>query len=115
MSRARNYVFTINFGPLEDGSNYIEEPQLLDFSLFPSWISYCTYQLELSESGTEHFQGYLECVGTKSMIQLHAVPGFERAAMAVRRGTQAQADAYANKEDTRVDGPWTHGEKKEQG
>jgi hypothetical protein len=32
----------------------------------------------------------------------------------VRRGTQAQAVAYARKDDTRIDGPWQHGQLKEQ-
>ena len=63
----------------------------------------------------EHFQGYLECIGKKSMKQLHEIPGLERAHFEVRRGSGAQAIAYATKMDTRVDGPWYYGEPKEQG
>jgi len=107
-SQARNYCFTINFA---DGEVYALTPELD----FPEWLTYAVWQLELGENGTLHYQGYLECAGKKSMRQLHDVPGFERAALFVRKGTQAQAIAYGSKADTRVDGPWYHGEPKEQG
>lgn len=106
--QARNYVFTINFADAEVTQLLSEE--------FPSWLTYVVWQLECGqENGTMHYQGYLECSGKKSMKQLHAVPGFERSTLDVRRGTQGQAITYATKEDTRVDGPWFHGEPKEQG
>lgn len=80
--QARNYVFTINFA---DG----EVTQLLPEE-FPSWFTYCCWQLELGEENhVLHYQGYLECSGKKSMVQVHAVPGFERSALQVRHGTQA--------------------------
>jgi len=105
--RGRNYVFTVN-NP--DGALYPD--------LCPVWaqhVSYATWQLEVGEEGTLHFQGYLECVGKKSMIQLHMCDGLEEAHFEIRRGTQQQAIDYANKEDTRVEGPWSFGEPKEQG
>lgn len=106
--QARNYVFTINFADGEVTALLPEE--------FPPWLTYVVWQLELGEENhCLHYQGYLECSGKKSMKQLHAVPGLERAALQVRRGTQAQAVVYASKVDTRVDGPWFHGEQKEQG
>jgi len=106
-SQARNYCFTINFGDAEVTSLLSEE--------FPEWVKFCVWQLEIGESNTMHYQGYLECSGKKSMNQIHAIPGFERAALSVRRGTQEQAIAYCEKEGSRVDGPWHHGEAKEQG
>jgi len=106
--QARNYVFTVNFA---DGDVTLLLPEE-----FPLWVTYCCWQLELGlENFVLHYQGYLECSGKHSLAQLHAVPGFERAALMVRRGTQSQAIAYASKGDTRVDGPWFHGEPKEQG
>jgi len=105
--QARNYVFTINFADAEVTELLAEE--------FPPWMTYSCWQLEVGDNGVMHYQGYLECLGKRSMTQVHAVPGFERAALAVRRGTQSQAIAYATKADTRVDGPWFHGEAKEQG
>lgn len=67
----RNYVFTISYG---DGN----VTELLPEE-FPEWLSFATWQLECGAEGTMHYQGYLECSGKKSMAQLHAVPGFERA------------------------------------
>lgn len=108
MTQARNYVFTINFA---DGEVTVLLPEE-----FPEWLTYAVWQLELGhENNVIHYQGYLECSGKKSMSQIHAVPGFERSALQVRRGTQAQAVTYASKGDTRIDGPWFHGEPKEQG
>lgn len=121
--KARNYLFTINFGREYVYDEYLrgwrvegEEPRLLDFDEFPSWVTYCTYSLEVGpENGLEHFQGYLECRGQQNMTRIHQIPGMERSALLVRQGTQGQAVAYAQKADTHVDGPWTHGELKEAG
>jgi len=106
MSQNRNWCFTVNNpeGQLD--------PEADGWSVH---ISYVTWQLELSESGTEHFQGYLECIGKKSLAQLKALPGLETAHFESRRGTQAQAINYAQKVDTRIEGPWVWGEPKEQG
>lgn len=102
--QARNWVFTLN------------NPQSqLDWSEFSSMVSFITWQLELSESNTIHFQGYLECVGKKSLKQVKQIPGLEGAHFEVRCGTQQEAIRYANKIDTRVEGPWTCGQAKEQG
>jgi len=106
--QARNYCFTINFADGEVTSLLSEE--------FPEWFAFCVWQLEIGhENNVMHYQGYLECSGKKSMAQVHSVPGFERAALDVRRGSQAQAVSYCTKVDTRIDGPWFHGEQKEQG
>lgn len=124
-SAARNYVFTINFPCVEhrDGRlTFPTIPRLLDFANFPSWITYCAYQLEVTfdeQTGkaNHHFQGYLECRGKKSMKQLHEIEGLERAHFEIRRGSQQQAIAYATKTDdeTYLEGPWTHGDPKAQG
>lgn len=120
--KARNYVFTINFErkyqrfPELGGWKVVgEPPALLDFDQFPTWITYCVYQLEVGENGVEHFQGYLECMGQQTMTRLHSVEGLERAHFEIRRGTQERAIQYAKKDDTRVDGPWEFGVAKEQG
>lgn len=114
MAQARNYVFTVNHALMADGVNHIDRLALLDFE-GQKHVSFAVYQLEVGENGVEHFQGYLECIGKKSMKQLHEIPGLERAHFEVRRGSGAQAIAYATKMDTRVDGPWYYGEAKEQG
>jgi len=106
--QARNFMFTINFAD-GDVTALLEEE-------FPEWVTYAVWQLECGhDSHLMHYQGYLECSGKKSMKQVHAIPGFERSALEIRKGTGAQATMYCTKVDTRVDGPWYHGEPKEQG
>lgn len=73
--KARNYVFTINFGDAEVTQLLTEE--------FPPWFSFVIWQLECGDEGTMHYQGYLELRGPQTMARVHAVPGFERAALAV--------------------------------
>ena len=85
MAQARNYVFTVNHALMADGVNHIDRLALLDFE-GQKHVSFAVYQLEVGENGVEHFQGYLECIGKKSMKQLHEIPGLERAHFEVRRG-----------------------------
>jgi len=107
MSRARNYMFTINFGDAQVTELLPEE--------FPEWMTFVVWQLECGEEGTMHYQGYVECSGKRSFAAIQSVPGFEGCHLEVRRGTQGQAIAYCEKnDDTRVDGPWRHGEPKQQ-
>jgi len=91
--------------------------------VFPQWISYVCFQSEIGENGTLHLQGYLECIGVRSLKQLLAVPGFDTqdegysVHLEVRRGTQKQAVEYCKKQDdTTIAGTFEeHGEMKEQG
>jgi len=59
-ARARNYVWTLNFGE--------NEPFQIDPEV-DGWgekgVKYCVWQLEVGESGNLHFQGELSLV-TKS-------------------------------------------------
>ena len=80
--------------------------------LFPEYVKYCVYQLEVGAEGTEHFQGYMELSGKHSFKKLHLIPGLERAHFETRRGTAAQAITYCTKLDTRVSGPYHVGEPK---
>ena len=98
-SYAKYWVFTLN--------NFVEE-DVERLQQLPEWIGYITFQHERGENGTDHLQGYLECLGRKRLSQLRDF--IPRAHFEIRRGSQAQAIAYANKEDTRVGGPWTAGE-----
>lgn len=81
---------------------------LLDFEGLP--VNYAVYQMEISSTGTNHFQGYLEL---QSKMRLNTIrnkfPGFETAHLEVRRGTAMEARDYSMKEDTRIDGPWEYG------
>lgn len=77
-------------------------------------VQYGIWQLESGESGTRHIQGYLEF---KKRIRFAIVRTllFGRAHVERRRGTQAQAQAYCQKDDTRVSGPYSWGTPFEQG
>jgi len=107
--RQRNYVFVVNF---PDGVF-----RLLDCALWEGVVKYCIYQLECgSDTGTLHFQGYLECVGKRSWKQLHELPGLESASFQTRHGTGPEAREYCKKKDeTYVEGPWEWGEMKAPG
>jgi len=93
----RNFLFTIN-NPTE----------VLDPS---DWMgcTYCVYQMEIGEEGTEHFQGYAEFNNAKSFGTVKSLPGLERAHIEKRKGSAKQARDYCMKEDTRVDGPYEWG------
>jgi len=52
----------------------------------------------------------VEFTERKRLTQVKKMLGLERAHFEFRRGTQAEAMAYSEKEDTRVDGPWRSGE-----
>lgn len=73
-------------------------------------LVYLVYQHEIShETMLPHFQGYCEWKNevTRTTVQRRLEIG--NAHCEIRRGTQEQAIAYATKEDTRVDGPYTFG------
>lgn len=104
MSKLRNFVFTLN-NPNESGSAF--QTRLLE--ALP--IRYLAFQLE--QVTTPHFQGYCELSSqrtfasiTRHMAGAHLEP---------RKGTAEQASTYATKLESRVDGPWVHGELTSQG
>lgn len=107
--KSRNYVFTISFADAQ-------VTQLVP-EFWPSWMTYVCWQLEIgADTNVMHYQGYLECRGQQLFTRIkNEVDGFDRAHLEVRQGSAAQAISYATKEDTRVDGPWFHGEAKGQG
>lgn len=96
MSQSCTWCFTLN-----------NPTAPLALSDFPH-AQYLIYQKEEGENGTIHFQGYLETSRRVRLSQLKRANA--RVHWEVRRGTQAQAIDYARKDDTRVDGPWEHGE-----
>lgn len=74
-------------------------------------VQYAVYQLE--KVTTNHFQGYVEFSGQKSLTQVSlVVPG---AHWEPRRGSQQEAITYCTKKETRLDGPWEFGHPKRQG
>lgn len=106
-SRHYCWVFTRN-NPEKSPLEYLEH--LKEVNSF----QYCIFQKEQGESGTVHYQGYIEFKNarTLSSVRRSCDPS---AHWELRRGTQEQAIKYASKEDTRLEGPWLHGTKKGQG
>lgn len=87
----------------------------------PETMSYLVYQLEIGDSGTEHYQGYVEfhkkirMAQAKQYLQDDRVHVEQRALLS----NAMKASKYCKKEDGRLDGPWEYGElskgKKSQG
>ncbi len=98
----RNFVFTLN-----------NPPGLLEFN--EDKMEYLVYQEEVGESGTHHFQGYCELKGRMTLTAVKLLLGSDTVHIEARRGTQAQAIEYCKKADTRVDGPYEHGQPKAAG
>lgn len=60
-------------------------------------VRFCTYSLELGEGGNLHYQGYLETFLSRTLAYVKKLAGLAGAHWEKRRGTQAQAIAYAEK------------------
>jgi len=105
-SKLRNFVFTLN-NPTDSGEAFQA------YVLSQLGFRYIGFQLEEGTQGTPHFQGYAELAKQTAFTKVRTV--FRGAHLEARRGTPAQAAAYATKADTRVDGPWIHGELSKQG
>ncbi len=101
-SRGRNFVFTLNNPTTEENFFWQSLLRISDFRNEHN-VRYVIFQTERSATGTVHLQGYVELNRKYTLTRLRREFGsrthFER-----RRGTQAQAIAYAKKEDTRVNG-----------
>lgn len=92
------YVFTIN------------NPEgLLDFEGLPRTVRYLIYSEEIGDSGTNHFQGYIEFTRTVRRRFVKKALGCPGAHVEPRRGTQLEAIAYCHKSDSHVDGPYIFG------
>jgi hypothetical protein len=94
-SKSRNWVFTLAnpTGMLEWCDN----------------VKYAVYQQEVSaDTGLDHFQGMVQLKTARALTYLQdLVPGAHWEQM---MGPPERARAYCMKQDTRVDGPWEHGE-----
>lgn len=94
--RTRFWCFTLN-----------NPRYTLDVELNIPEVRYCVWQHELSESGTEHLQGYIEFAGAVGLARVRRL--IPKAHWEPRRGTALEASAYCKKEETRIDGPWEYG------
>lgn len=105
-ARGRNWCFTLN-NPTDP-----ERAHLLSTLHEMRIVRFLVFQLETGESGTPHFQGYIEFREVvrrnrvKSMISPMR-PGHPHTEL--RLGTQEQAVRYCQKEEGRLEGPWEFG------
>lgn len=97
-ARSRNYVFTLN-NPTDEDQDVVYGLHTLDPHLV-----YAVVGMEVGDSGTPHFQGFLCFSQPKSLKQMREI--FDRAHYEPKRGTFQQAADYCKK-----DGNWyEHGE-----
>lgn len=96
--RSRNWIFTLN-NPNVDQCG----------GLVVVGSKYLVYQKERGAEGTEHLQGLVCFSILKSLSQVRSL--LPRAHLEIMRGSLQQAIDYATKEDTRVAGPWSTGER----
>ncbi len=100
--RSRCYVFTIN----DKDDKLTDAVVLHQFSQSPM-VRYLAFQQEAGDNGTKHYQGYVELKRPqRNSYMQKIIKGY----YANRRGSRDQAREYAMKEDTRVAGPWEHGD-----
>lgn len=129
MSKIRCFCITINnilqtlpvseeytdeetfFKDLEKYKLWREEPsEKLKEHFETCGIRFIVYQIERGEEkGHDHVQGYVEYNNTKTKYEV--AEHFGKAHVEGRSGTQDQAITYATKDNTRIHGPWTWGEK----
>lgn len=83
----RRFVFTWNNPEKE-----------MDTSKFDkNHVRYMIYQVEIGESGTTHYQGYIECTQNKTWKSLSKVMGSNRIHWELAKGTQEQCIHYCSK------------------
>lgn len=98
---ARSYVFTIN-NP--EGDLKFEAP-------WSDAVRFCVWQKEAAPgTGTIHFQGYIELASPQRISFFKRGGGnWAKGHFEKRKGTREQAKKYAEKEESRLEGPWTWG------
>ncbi len=95
-TKARYWCFTINNPTDEDDPAGWEKPSAI------------RWQKEKGDDGTVHYQGYCEFKQQQALTAMKKING--RAHWETRKGSQIEAVAYVEKEDTRIEGPWEKGE-----
>jgi len=107
--QARFWVWTLN-NPTEGEAAHLQNLLASVASAQQDLlVRFLTWQLEQGEEGTPHYQGYVEFKQKRTMNQVKNQLGTQRLHLEVRRGTSVEAIEYCQKEDTRIDGPWTAG------
>lgn len=69
-------------------------------------VRYVIFQEEKGESGTKHYQGYVELSKAQRMTYLQKI---QKGHYEVRKGSRDEARDYCRKPESRVAGPWESG------
>lgn len=98
MSRSKYYVFTLNNYTEEETRAIEAYAQEAQDNLDQHECTYIIIGKEIGESGTRHYQGYIEFSSRRRLTQVKRVPGLSRAHFEVRRGNARQAADYCLKD-----------------
>lgn len=90
-SRSKYWCFTLN-------QPTIAEEEALKACARSDVASYFIYGRERGESGTYHFQGYVEFVNRVRLTAVKKIPGFNRSHLEQRRGSGKEASEYCKKD-----------------
>lgn len=71
----------------------------------------CVQKEKCPESAKEHFQGFVMLNKPMRYSAIKTLLSCESAHLEKTKGSPIQAWEYCEKEDTRVDGPWSFGDK----
>lgn len=103
---SRHFCVTWNNPPLSDQAFF---DQVTDLFENEKKIRYCLWQRERGEQGTEHFQIWVILNRDQRYSYLARLwPGCH---VEIQRGSDEQAEQYVRKEETRVAGPWSVGDR----
>ncbi len=94
-SQAKHWCFTWN-NPTFTHDEMLE--------LLRPLTTYAVFQLEKSESGTSHYQGYVEFSSRKRLTSI--INQLFQAHWTKRQASRMACKLYCQKEDTRIGGPW---------
>lgn len=103
--KSKNVLFTCNNPP-----DIADHPaSVINRASESPLCTFLVFSKEIGESGTPHYQGYIEFSSPVRWPYVTRLVGHPCHCEA-RRGSQDQAIDYVTKDDTHVGGPWTYGD-----
>lgn len=123
--KLRNYVFTLhlkNIYQVDDdiATRWVNEEFLQSLPENEN-MKFIVFQLEKSESGSYHLQGYVELTKPQRIVWIRnhwrefGTTGGNSVWLHARDGDRSEAINYCKKEESRISGPWTYGQDNGQG
>lgn len=105
----RHFIFTI----YSNETHFVTE-DTDDVLKLEGSINYLAYQLERCPTTERlHLQGYIQLNNKSRYSAIQKLGGYWQTAHFKEVGVDNGASTYGMKEDTRINGPWQHGEKRE--